>query len=589
MLICLRISVMNSQNSFDRIVSGISKDERKSLLKKMKSLDMSSADSSADIEMANNPQSAAVGGFIDDESLDLETSLKKTSPLFRFWLWLKALFTNDTVQNLYNNELVNGMARSLSRNYPGLLDYKHGYLLSTFYTKLGELKICADFFRPYMEYVQEDEGSFLVLLGSLIMPSIESYMETEVDPYTMPFDRPVTSELRTSLIHKMEELIKDLPPKERSIMYASARAIDWLKQFVKLPFDDFLKHFSTVIDGSYTCFFSDVDTDFTAFAKVLVRGRKVPKAVLEALYMFSIRNDSGDELDKDEENSTANEFISKATSQLSMMDMFISTVPLHQIGCVVYNNARWSVDELSGGENWFVKYKAQWKKIFDSRWESWIRDCKKEKLRGRLQEYFDLVSFPLFPERPWADIWGGLSFRYEFTLGFLNSLYDKIIDAHILPLKIVMLEGQFRQKANQVDFTDQVNELSSIKQDLETIKNRLSIEGDFGLIFAKYRGGHLRTNSAQMQIQNVMSELEEIVSEIIKKFGNACRVIDAIIAGIFGQRMDTRYDTLVNLTVIHGRENVEFRKNLETSQLVLNHALEMLSEIEAIDVPIYEK
>ena len=34
-----------------------------------------------------------------------------------------------------------------------------------------------------------------------------------------------------------------------------------------------------------------------------------------------------------------------------------------------------------------------------------------------------------------------------------------------------MLEGQFRQKANQADFTDQVNELSSIKQDLETIKN----------------------------------------------------------------------------------------------------------------------
>ena len=572
---------MDSPNTFDRMVSGISKEERKSLLSKMQSQELSNLPS------VEEEESEEI--IVDEEQPDLETSLKKESIFFRFWIWLKAMIKSDSVQNIYNTELISDMAAKLQRDTPNLIDYKRKYLLETFYNSLVEVKHCIDFFKPYVERYQEDDGAFLVLMGSLIMPGVENEIGTHVDPYTMPFDRQITGELRVSLIHKMDDILKDLPAQERAVMYSGARAMEWLKAFVKLPVESLLAKFTHIADGTDTCAFSAVDSDIAQCARILVKGYKVQSAVLEALYLFSVRNETGEALDVDSNEGGAADFIKRASAEISMIDTFISTVPMRTIGCIVYNNARWQPDAFGGGENWFVKFKSQWRKVFDSRWESWVRECKKEKLRVRMQEYFKLSSFPQFPLRPWKDISSSLTFRYELTIGFLYSFFQNQYLEYLKPMKIMLLEGQFRQKDNQTEFSEQMNALEDCNNRLRDFKKKLSPSGDYGVQFSRFEHKGIHSASTEIQIEALMSDMESDVSVIIRKFGNALRIVDMVIAGAMNQRLDTRYDALVNINTIHGHENKQFRQDLMEAQIGMTHVLEMLTEIESVDVPVISK
>ena len=133
---------MDSPNTFDRMVSGISQEERKSLLSRMQSQELPN--------LPSNDTAESVEAIVDTELPDLETSLKKEPIWFRFWLWFKALIKSDSVQNVYNNELIHDMVNHLQRNVPNLIDYKRKYLLETFYNSLVEVKHCIDFFKPYV-------------------------------------------------------------------------------------------------------------------------------------------------------------------------------------------------------------------------------------------------------------------------------------------------------------------------------------------------------------------------------------------------------------------------------------------------------
>ena len=574
---------MDSSNTFDKMVSGISREERKSILEKLQTQELQ------DLPSEVNESVMADEIPLEEDTPDLETSLKKESLLFRFWIWFKALIKSDSIQNVYNDELVVEMARKISKDVPDLIDYKRKYLLVMFYNSLVEIQHCIDFFKPYVELYEENEGAFLVLLGSIIMPGVDNEIETQVDPYNMSFDRQITGELRVSLIHKMDDILKDLPAKERAIMYSGARAIEWLKHFVKLPVKNFLGKFTQVFDGTYSCNFSSIDSELAQCARILIKGYKISNAVLEALYLFSMRNEAGEALDIDSGNGGATEFIQKATTELSMINTFITNIPLSSIGCIVYNNAKWRAEPFGGGEDWFVKFKSQWRKVFDSRWESWVRDCKKEKLRVRLQDYFGLTSFPQFPYRPWKEISSSLTFRYELTLGFLHSFYTSQYNEYMKPMKVVLLEGQFRQKDNQSEFSEQMNVLGALGQELKALGDKLKDTGEYGAILEKFEHRGLFNSQVEMQVESVMSEMEDTVSIIIRRFGNACRILGVIISGILGQSLDTRYDSLININTVHGHENKQFRRELADTQIGLVRVLEMLTEIESIDVPVLAK
>ena len=561
-------------NSFDRLVSGLSDGERKDMLDKMKA-------------GGNDTESLASDDKFDqEEQIPFAEQIKHESFFYRIYLWIRALLANTSMETIFNEHKVAQIARHIDKVSPHLLDYRRCVLLSSFYDKLSELKLCADFFKPYIQLMEEDENTFLVFLGSLVMNEVEEKMNSEVDPYSIPLSDGPRPEQRMHLLRKMDEVMNSIPQDSRNQMYYVVRSLEWLKQFTKLPFQRFISLFSTVVENNYSCSFSSLENEISSFARILCNGMKIPHEVFEALYLFSRRNTSGKTTESiDDVSNKAADFMDKANSQIAMMRMFITTVPMRSVGRVVYADASWNPGNFTGGEDWYQRYKANWRKLFDQKWEAWSHDCKKEALRTSFTRNFGLETFPLLPERPWASLWGGVPFRYELTAGFLNWFMKEKFPAHEMTLKTLMLEGDFIQKENRAEYNESFNKLIQLSVDFQSMNRRLSAAGEYGMLFNKLRDERIRSLQANSKIESILRSITSDVRSMLSSFGDACRTLEMIFSGIFLEKKDSRYDSLSNLNRIQGKNNEQFKMNLKEARESLLNAFELVRELEPIDTP----
>lgn len=561
--------------TFDRLVSLISESERNDLLEKMHA---NAGD--PETQMLDSGDSEGAGDFIS-----LDEKLKDESLLYRFFLWLRSIFTSSSREEVYNQDQINSLFRQVDHSFPGLIDYKNGYLLSVFYQKLGELKNAVSFFKPYLELAYENIGAFYVFLGSILCPEITQQMNEQADPYSLPFSREVTSELRTSFIRKIDEIIKNFPSHRRSYMYSCVTAIEWFNQLSKLPFDRFRNSFSEISENNYNCKFEIISNELNYFSRVLCNGGPVPEEALTSLYLFSANKIVPVDSEATDDAGRAKEFMDKAAANVSMIHMFVKTVPLRKINKIAFNNIQWQPDNFTGAEDWFIKYREQWKKLFDDKWSSWLKDKKKEMIHNQMTSVFQLDDFPLLPDRPWTQLWEGVPFHFEYTSGFIAWFMDHKYNDAIQALKLLLLEGNFINKENRQEFANTLNDLGLLNNQMAALTMDLSKVGQIGLVFDKIAANHLRTLQAHSKIETTMLNVEAEVQEIKNKFCNDCRSIRSIVGATLGNTKDTRYDGVSNIDSIQGSKNEQFKAALDKSANLFISALEMLKELEPIDLP----
>ena len=566
-------------NSFERLVSGLSSSERKEMLDKMKAVN-------ADTESLYNEDK-----LDHDGQLPFAEQIKKESLLYRFYLWLRALFANTSMEAIYNEGKIAEIARSIEKNSPHLIDNKRGLMLSSFYEKLSELNRCADFFRPYIANIEDDENDFLVFLGSLVMTEVNRRMDEEADPYTNPVTEIPKPEQRMVLLRKMESIMNEIPAQEKTRMYNAVRSTEWLKQFTKLPFKRFLAMFSSITPANdYSCSFSSLENEISSFSKILCNGTKIPEEVFEALFLYSRKKVLKKSLDTvDEVSEKAAEFMENARNSVSMMKMFISSVPMRSIGRVVYADAGWNPENFTGGEDWYQRYKSTWKKYFEQKWEAWAQDCQKEMLRVSLTRNFELESFPLLPERPWTEVWGGFPFRYELTAGFLYWFIKEVFPKHELCLKTVMLEGDFINKENRQEFMDAFNSLIQISVDFQGLVRRLSSGGEYGIILGKISTEKMRTLQSNSKVESIIHGLEGEIRSMFSSFCDSCRTIELCFTGIYQESNNSKYEGLSNLNHIEGHNNAVFQEKLFKAREMISNSYSLIRELETVDAPVILK
>lgn len=565
------------RSSFDELVAGISSDERKYLLAKINQ---------------NREQSFPLLQPLREEAdnFTLDAKLSSESILYKFFLWLRSLLSKKQKIEIYNEDLIGGLARKINKNHPGIIDMPNGLILSLFFEKLKELKNSADFFKPYFAVFNENPGKFYVFMSTFIAPEIASSINSEADPYSIPFEREGTKEVRASLLKKMDEILKNIPQKSRTVMYDAVKSVSWLKRFSELPYTHFLAQFTAIISEDYTCPFTNAQTDFAAFANVLGEAKSIPNEALEALFLFPQRKGGASvELDPDTEKSMR-DFLSKSAASISMIQMFISTVPLLALGKVIFSDYEWQTDGSGGAEDWFVKFKDEWKIVFDERWESWLRDRKKSQLAEILQEKFGISEFPELPYRPWTKLWGGVPFRCEMTGGFLywfaNLKYDEVMGI----LNVLVLEGVFLNNDNRAEFSEALNRFADINHQVQLFGESLGEKGSVGSVFAKLIAEHVRTLKGQNMVNSMILNAETSVRNWESAFCDCCRTIERVLSGILDdEKSDKKYESIQNLMTIKGRENRAYRDSLQSERELLQECRKILAEIEPLDLPKVEK
>lgn len=565
------------RGSFDELVAGISSDERKYLLAK---INQNREHSFPLVQPARE----------ETDSFTLDIKLNSESFLYKLFLWIRSLISKKHKLEIYNDDLIRTLARKINKNHPGIVDMQNGLILSLFYEKLKELKNAADFFKPYFNIFNENPGKFYVFMSTFIAPEIASSINAEADPYSVPFEKEGTKEVRSSLLKKMEGILKDIPQKSRAVMYDAVKSLNWLKRFSELPYTHFLAQFTAIVSENYTCPFTNAQTDFNALANVLSDARSIPNEALEALFLFPQRKGGATvELDQDTEKSMR-EFLSKSAAGISMVQMFISTVPFFALGKVIFSDYDWQIETFGGAEDWFVKFKEEWKIVFDERWESWLRDRKKSQLADVLMEKFGILSFPELPYRPWTNLWGGVPFRCEMTGGFLywfaTVKYEEVMGV----LNVLVLEGVFLNNDNRAEFSEAMNKFAEINHQVQLFGESLNEKGSVGSVFAKLIADHVRTLKGQNMVNSIILNAETSIRGWESSFCDCCRTIEKVLAGILDdEKNDKKYESIQNLMTIKGRENRAYRDNLQAEREVLLESRRILAEIEPLDLPKVEK
>ena len=563
-----------NNTTFHELVTEISQDERERMLNKMKKGNTVEQGPSGPLESTN------------EQIEDLGTQLKRQPFFLQIWYWIMATFTSSTVEQVFNRALVNGMARDVERSSPGLINFKKRVLSTVFYEKLVQLKKAADFFEPYINRYEENPAAFYTLLGYLIVPEVGTEIAHSCDPYQYALKKNVTGEMKGFLIQKMDKTIDEMSNSKKSEMYAAVRGVEWIRQFVKLPLGRVISKFVSSQEGIRECPFAQVKTEFGEFTRILANYVPLTDEAVQALYLFfQKRNMVGFSNDMDSEKIDATEFVNNTSSFNGIVKMFVQTVPMYKLSKVVFENSVFMPDAYGGGESWFQKFRSQWKLMFERRWNNWECDCKKEKLKVKLMQYFHLSDFPLFPFRPW-ELVPGLTrpFHYGLTLGFIHSFFKNEFPLFNQALAVTSVEGDFAMKENRFEFSESLNLLLKIGDALDLLSGQLSAGGEYGQFFAKLENKDRITNTDEVKIDGNMTEIEEQVADMINDFGKACRSMKNLLGGILSEKITAYYGPLINLMKINGKENKAYRDKVGKAKFCIEHAYEMLQDIEPLDM-----
>lgn len=564
----------DSRNAFDKLVAGMSSEDRNAMLNRINHSNVRPVQIITP-EVDSSQNYSPIAEKIQSESI-----------LYRFFLWLRALFSSSEKEQIYTQDLLANLAKRINRNHPGIVNHKLKVLDYLFYERLANLKEAADFFKPYYSFVKENPGDFYVFLSSLVAPQLSEKINLTADPFILPLTKEPSPDVRSELSRRLDEILKDMDGALKTSIYSAVQQSNWLEQFSSLPYIHFLAQFTNVAGDVYTCPYENAILDFNEMAKVFGNIIPLQNEVLEGLYLFSQRKNLNDNVQEKDIEKATKEFLMQANTYVSTMQEFISELSILKIGKILNNNYEWEPGNMDGAEAWFPNFRSQWRKIQDIRWKDWLREQKKAHLSQDLKTDFGLNEFPVMQYRPWLKLWTQVSFNCELTGGFLSWFYLNRYENIILPLNLITMEGVFIKSENRTEFSEGLNYFVTANTSVKDILIKLSPKGDYGKVFQDFADNRVHTLSVQNQIQAMMRDTENIIHEAIKQFGKGARIIERIFHGFFDEQKDGIHEGLQNINTIRGRENRQYREQLQEIRELLRKSLFYISELEPIDATI---
>ncbi len=560
----------DTKSSFDRLVAGLNAEDRLAMLNRINQMD-------------TQPVQFTVENVDKEQNVSLQKKLQNESFIYKFVLWLRALFDKKTVEQLYGQDLLLSISKKINNRFPGTINYKIRSLDYIFYERLVTIKEAADFFKVYFTYVEENPGDFYVFLSSFVAPELSEKINAQADPFIYPFSKPITPDARTDLAKKLDDILSNMDRDTKQNMYSAVSQANWLYKFSTLQYIHFISQFTNVTGDNFTCPYSNALMDYNELASVFANIQPIQNEVLEALFLFSQRKHlTTNAQDKDIEKAVK-EFMVKALAFFGTIQSFSNNVPIKNLGRVLNSDFDWQPPNMEGAEAWFPSFRAQWRKIQDIRWNDFAREQKKQMLSENLKTDFDLDEFPVMEFRPWLKLWNRIPFNRELTGGFLSWFCTEKYEKVIQDLNVVAMEGVFYKSENRSEYSEGLNNFSNANNLMKDLIRKLSPEGEFGKLFEDFATNRVHTFQVQSQIESMMEQIENTVKEAISLFGKGARTIERVFYGFFEEQKDGIHEPLQNITTIRGRDNRRFVDSLISIRQLLKKVLSYIAELEPID------
>ncbi|MDR2078432.1 MAG: DUF5312 domain-containing protein, partial [Treponema sp.] len=537
---------METDGTFNRLVSELSLDERNNLLDKLNS----------QTSMAKD-----LLYLLDDTApaMDIEEEYKQLPWYYQLWYFILSFFRQKPPKQLFAEQMVFRLGRVIEAQAPGLYDCHDDLLLPEFHKELVSLKEGSRFFYTALDSsVNRDRGAFYAFLASLEMGEVHQRLTTETDPeYIVNKQDDISeSELRQTAFRAMEDALAAITEEQRTAMYYDVRLLNCLKELSAFLFDRVILAFA--VNASYSgavCSARLVKDQLLNLNNILFSLKETPPmTLLESLFIFILQEHTGEP--GFQINTEMRNLLTKAENAVAAIRDFNRHVPLTLILRCMFRNLSLSPKVIGGGEDWFVVYREYWKRHIELHYAEYMRERRHRELTNSFKYFFKGTNLKILGNVISESNPNGLPVGRAFSLSFLMTFYSVVFMGDInKAVRPILIDGEFYKRENRTEFTESYNELIKMEDTIKKFEESISPSGDLGKRFIQARNDMSSLPVKRRKVQMVVEEASGEAERIVERCRDAiCRLIN-ILNGIIKPDSDGKYDTLANMSALSGRGN----------------------------------
>jgi hypothetical protein len=517
----------------------------------------------------------------DEESgpVDLDSVYRSLPVLRKLIIFIQFVLTGKPREELVQELLIRRLAIHISKNYPGLVDFRTGIALTPMYDLLLKLRNSAQFFAGSIGRAGgRERPTFLSFLLALEAPEVHAALQSGIDPEKVDeagSDNPDT-QIRHRMVSNVESTLNDVADSVRYRMRRGNRFLDVMGKLGFFPFEKLLNPFRPAVDGAeLQASLLNLRESFPQLAPIARSLGVTPSpACLEALILFH----QGYEFADTVEDSVLGERLKKAAGHLKTLQEVASKVPFLDLSRYLLEDVNFTAPPIQGGEEWIAIVRRFWRDRAEEAYRIYKYHRQKDALVRDADELTGSATVSPIPEYPKQE--SGAVGRHALSLALLRALLQHAWQQEIFPhLKTLYIEGEFYKDDNRAEFSESYSSLAHLVDKIDGFRTRVSMQGDLGRALHDIDQELTALPVKRRKRQDIISQIDEHAESLIKSAINSFTTITKILNGVLFGEVGGRYDTLSNIRDIGGRHNRSYVAALEHALQLGQSAADTLSRL----------
>ncbi|MDR2417968.1 MAG: DUF5312 domain-containing protein [Treponema sp.] len=560
----------NTDDTFGRLISGMSLEDRKSLFERLSS-------------QSNLSQDPLYEESEDTYKEDLTAQFSRLPWYGRLACFIVSMFKSIPPDKVFEDSRVARLGKIIEVKAAGYFDRKRVVMLPAFHAALIELKTGARFFYNALDTsLNRDKGAFFGFLASLEMQELYSRLQKETDPLKFVDRHPDISEidLRHKVFQTMDTIFESVSEQERERMYTNAHSLYSLKSLASFPFERVILSFlPDPLANGPSCPVYVVKDQLIFLNDILYSFKDSPSITLiESLFVFQLQSkEEGKNFDIDIE---MRDLLSKAETSLLTFRSFNKRVPLNLILRCATHNMMLEPKLLTGGEDWFVTFQDYWRQYIEKQivmymWERHKKDLFesfRRFLKGRNLMFLDNAASDSNPD--------GITVQGTFSLSFLLTFYTVVFASDLNGLlRSILIDGDFVKREQRTSFTEGYNDLMKLESDIKEFDQSLATTGRLGKRYISA----LEDPSLPIRLrktQLVIEEATETAQLIIERTRKAIDAVIVVLNAIITKDLEGNYEALSNMAHFIGKTDLSSTVSSRKETVFLNNVTETIQKLQ---------
>jgi hypothetical protein len=532
---------------FDQLVRELDDQERRALLVRIQS-------SVPVYGQTLQPEEERESIFVPEEEL------ASLNLLERIILFFKSLFSHKDKVTLLVERYLKQLAFALERDHPSLISVSSGRFRAGMHEELLLLRAHArSLHAPLQEVLGQRKLEFIAFLTRKELRGFQQRLQEETDPQGI-WDNGNFSEekaVRTLMLRRFQDLVETIPPADKQRIGQDARAFFALYSFARHPFEELLSAFKG--EENLEAPLPDIQKPLQELAKSLEPVRIPPSAgALYDLFLF-LHQEHMEEQDFDLERQLMDD-MAATHSALAGIRRFRDRVPLYSLLRLLTRDPGYYPAPQPSTANWFSYFKEFWRQWVHHRYLEFYHSRTRENLIAEALEFLNSKSLPSMANYRADKFGGNTPVRHELSLSFMKGFLKDVFAPLSRSLKIIYLNGEFYKEENRHAYTDAFLYLSEAETKIEELESMLGPQGNLRAAIQQVKGQALGERLRRKRIVDILARADGQARILVDAFIEQIENLKALLYGILKGQPGDRYDTLVNLNKIGGRENSDLRK-----------------------------